>query len=58
MIAVSVDSSSKRAKLVRIKKVKLAPRWADIRKFGLKRARTRRINVDKVKRWKRVRLRI
>jgi len=55
---MSVDCSSKRAKLVRIKKVKLAPRWADIRKFGMKRARTRRINVDKVKRWKRVRLRI
>jgi len=55
---MSVDSSAKRAKLVRIKKVKSAPRWADIRKFGMKRARTRRINIDKVKRWRRIRLRI
>ena len=32
-----------------------APRWADIKKFGLKRARTRRIRVS-VKHWRRGRL--
>jgi hypothetical protein len=34
-----------------------APRWADIRKFGLKRARSRRIRVS-VKRWRRERLKV
>jgi len=34
-----------------------APRWADIRKFGLKRARTRRIKTNK-RRWRRDRLKI
>jgi hypothetical protein len=29
-----------------------APRWADIKKFGLKRARSRRIQV-RVKHWRR-----
>ncbi len=29
-----------------------APRWADIRKFGLKRARTRRIRV-RTREWRR-----
>ena len=35
-----------------------APRWADIKKFGLKRARTRRINVPGLKRWRRDKLKI
>jgi hypothetical protein len=43
---------SKKIKLAKVKKVRLAPRWADIKKFGLKRARTRRIDVNK-KRWRR-----
>jgi ribosomal protein L39E len=34
-----------------------APRWADIKKFSLKRARSRRIRVS-VKHWRRGRLRI
>lgn len=34
-----------------------APRWADIRKFGLKRARTRRIIV-RVKNWRRDKLKV
>jgi len=33
-------------------KTKRAPRWADIKKFGLKRARTRRIQT-KTKTWRR-----
>lgn len=46
------------------KKVKLiaarrqsAPRWADIRKFSLKRARSRRIRVA-VKHWRRGRVKV
>ncbi len=38
-------------------KVRSAPRWADIKKFSLKRARTRRIRVN-VKRWRRSRLKV
>jgi len=49
---------SRKIKLAKIGKVRNAPRWADIRKFGLKRARTRRIRVDKIKRWRRSKLRI
>ncbi len=55
---MAIKSSSKKNKLVKIGKIRLAPRWADIKKFGMKRARSRRINVDKVKRWRRTRLRI
>ncbi|MEM5853985.1 MAG: hypothetical protein QXS37_03260 [Candidatus Aenigmatarchaeota archaeon] len=49
---------SKKIKLGKIRKRKQAPRWADIRKFGLKRARTRRISVDKVKKWRRGKLKV
>jgi len=55
---MSRKSLTKKLKLARIGKIRLAPRWVDIRKFGLKRARTRRINVDKVKRWRRSKLKI
>ena len=55
---MAIKSLSKKVKLGKIKKIKMAPRWADIRKFGLKRARTRRIDVNKVKRWRRSRLRV
>ena len=48
----------KKIKLGRIGKIKNAPRWADIRKFGLKRARTRRIIVNKIKRWRRSKLKV
>lgn len=34
-----------------------APRWADIRKFGLKHARTRRIRIA-TKNWRRGKLKI
>ncbi len=39
-------------KLAKIRKVRAAPRWADFRKFGMKRSRTRRIFVS-VKKWRR-----
>lgn len=55
---MSMDSLTKKIKLARIGKIKMAPRWADIRKFGLKRSRTRRVEVDKIKRWKRSRIRV
>jgi hypothetical protein len=55
---VSIRSLSKKIKLGKIKKVRNAPRWIDIKKYGLKRAGTRRVNVDKIKRWRRTRLRV
>jgi hypothetical protein len=55
---MSIKHITKKIKLGKIRKIKNAPRWADIRKFGLKRARTRRISIDKVKRWRRTRLRV
>ncbi len=42
---------SKKIKLAKVSSVRSAPRWADIRKFGLKRARSRRISVAR-KRWR------
>ena len=47
----------KKIKLGALRKIRSAPRWADIRKFGLKRARTRRIRVSR-RNWKRTRLRV
>ncbi len=55
---MSIDSLTKKIKLAKIGNIKMSPRWADIRKFGLKRARTRRVNVDKIKRWRKARLRV
>ena len=47
----------KKLKLVSRGKRRSAPRWADIKKFGLKRARTRRIRI-RVKNWRRGRLKV
>lgn len=44
-------------KLAALGKRRSAPRWADIKKFGLKRARSRRVRV-KVKHWRRDKLKI
>ncbi len=55
---MSIKTLGKKIKLGKIGKVRNAPRWADIRKFGLKRARRKRITSDKVKRWRRIRLRV
>jgi len=38
-------SAGKKLRLAAASKVRSAPRWADIKKFGLKRARSRRIRV-------------
>lgn len=46
----------KKMKLIAVSK-RPAPRWADIKKFGLKRARTRRIRAD-TKHWRRSKYKI
>ncbi len=55
---MGIKHITKKLKLAVFRKIRQAPRWADIRKFGLKRARTRRIRVDKIKRWRRTRIKI
>jgi len=53
----SNKSSGKKLKLGALAKIRASPRWADIRKFGLKRARSRRIRTS-TKRWRRDKLKI
>ena len=55
---MAIRSSSKKIKLGKLGKIRSAPRWADMRKYGTKRASTRRVNVDKIKRWKRIRIKV
>ncbi len=50
-------SSGKKRRLGAASKVRDAPRWADIKKFGLKHARTRRIRVT-TRNWRRRKLKI
>jgi hypothetical protein len=47
----------RKLKLAKIMKVRAAPRWADIKKFGMTHARTRRIPSNK-KRWKRTSVKV
>ncbi len=47
----------KKLRLAAIGKRRSAPRWADIKKFGLKRARSRRIRI-RVKHWRRGKLKV
>ena len=54
---MGIKTLNKKIKLARIGKIRLAPRWADSKKFGQKRARTRRIRSEK-KRWRRTKLRV
>ncbi len=54
---MSIRSLTKKIKLAVIRNTRSAPRWADIKKFGMKRARRRRISVS-VKRWRRTRIRV
>jgi hypothetical protein len=54
---MSKKSLSKKIKLAKIAKVRIAPRWADIRKFGLKRARTRRILINR-KKWRKAKIKV
>jgi len=48
-------TAGKKVKLVVAGKKRSAPRWADIKKFGLKRARSRRI-ATRTRRWRRDKL--
>lgn len=43
----------KKLRLIERGKKRPAPRWADIKKFGLKRARSRRIQSGRVRNWRR-----
>jgi hypothetical protein len=54
---MAIRSLTKKIKLGKIKKIRAAPRWADIKKYGMKRARSRRVNVT-IKRWRRTRIRV
>ena len=47
----------KKLKLSALGKIRSAPRWVDIKKFGLKRARTRRVRI-RTKSWRRDKLKI
>ncbi len=49
---------TKKIKLAAVHKVKAAPRWVDLKKFGIKRSRTRRFFVKGIKRWRRQRVRV
>lgn len=42
-----LKSLARKLRLIAKEKIKIAPRWADMKKFGMKRARTRRIRVEK-----------
>jgi len=53
----SNKSRGLKLKLTALAKRRPSPRWADIKKFGLKRARSRRIRVN-TKRWRRDKLKI
>ena len=55
---MAIRHITKKIKLAAIRKIKRAPLWANIRKYGLKRIRTRRIMVDKIKRWRRIKIKI
>jgi len=52
----SIKKYGKKIKLIAARR-KRAPRWCDIKKFGLKRARVRRIRSE-TKHWRRGRIKI
>jgi len=52
----SIKKSGEKKKLISARK-QSAPRWADIKKFSLKKARTRRIHVS-TKHWRRGRIKV
>ena len=54
----SIKPSGKKIRISARGKRRSAPRWADIRKFGLKRARSRRISVDGLRNWRRSRMKV
>jgi len=48
---------SRKLRQISAGRVRLAPRWVDIKKFGLKRARNRRVSLRR-RSWKRTKLKI
>lgn len=52
----SIKKTGEKIKLI-ASRGKNAPRWADIKSFGLKRARSRRVRVSK-KHWRHGKIRI
>ncbi len=48
---------NRKLRQIKAGKVRLAPRWVDIKKFGIKRARNRKVAVNR-RNWKRKKLRI
>ncbi|MFP4045762.1 MAG: hypothetical protein ACLFS3_01755 [Candidatus Aenigmatarchaeota archaeon] len=48
----SRKSKGKKKKLIKKGKVSDAPIWATIKKYGMKRSRSRRIRVNKTKHWR------
>jgi hypothetical protein len=48
---------SRKLRQIKAGKVRLAPRWVDIKKFGIKRARNRRVSIVR-RSWKRKKLRL
>lgn len=57
MIEMGKKKLSRKLRQIKAGKVRLAPRWVDIKKFGLKRARNRRVSVTR-RSWKRKKLKI
>ena len=49
----AIKHRARKKRLFSIGKIRRSPFWAHIRKFGLKRIRTRRIIVNKIKHWRR-----
>lgn len=45
-------TGGKKLRLAAVAKIRPAPRWADIKKFSLKKARSRRIRVT-IPKWRR-----
>ncbi len=48
----SRKTRGKKKKLIKKNNLSDAPVWASIRKYGMKRSRTRRIRVNKGKHWR------
>ena len=53
-----IKSLARKLRLIAKSKIRVAPRWADLKKFGIKRARTRRIRVDKRRDKKHTKLKV
>lgn len=57
MIFMGRKILSRKLKQIKAGKVRQSPRWVDIKKFGVKRARNRRAGVFR-RNWKRTKLKI